>query len=74
MDRPSEDDCQGKHISDKLWSLVEDCWDKHPSKRPLAPKVRDILFEMARRGIYIQLTCTKLSQSLIPRSTQRPEF
>jgi serine/threonine protein kinase len=41
--RPSEEDCGGTPISDALWTIMTQCWDKTPDARPEIEHILPIL-------------------------------
>lgn len=44
-------DHYGPHISDDLWSLMQDCWRQHPSDRPNIALVVDIMADIIAQRV-----------------------
>jgi len=40
-DRPEEDECP--RMSDGIWDLAEQCWNKDPKARPTARQIHDTI-------------------------------
>lgn len=45
--RPAQDLCTSKGLNDMIWNLLQDCWQKDPSKRPSMVQVYNRLVEIA---------------------------